>query len=218
MEEKQISDPTVKGEVVFYKINGDVETVQTYTGERWGLGQHLYWRNSGETWKEVIIPPRLTIKTCGIIKYHGRITAVVEDWNPWHPFSFSRLIHSVFNRMLRYENGLYLVDVRTGEFAYQFPGKDGIISPDGTKLLFIRSRDAHHEIIVWDFKSDTLQTITELTEVDPGSGRSFRYVWSDDSNMINIEGQAYRLRFFGSSDFLVGKKQCLPDANCSLKT
>ncbi len=199
VEEKQISDPKIKGEVWSYKVGGDVETAQTHTGNLWGSGQHLYWRDSGGMWKEVTIPPDLTIQTYGIMKYRGLVTAIVEDWNPWSSFGFFRLIHSIFDKKLRYENGVYLVDVRTGEFVYQFPGGKGILSPDGTKLFFIRSRgahDEHHELIVWNFKSGTLQTITELTEADPGLGMSFRCAWSDDSNVINIAGSADKLMFF----------------------
>lgn len=209
-EKREISDQLIKGTQLSYHNNMDTEVVQTYSGARWGEGQHLYWKMGNQNWQEIPISGDLTVTTNGFIMIDTESKLLVTDWNAWYPYRFSRLLQSIFRKDLRYEYGLYTADLQTGVFTYLFPGDNATVSPDKTKVAFLRSlgivSGSTHEIIVWDILKNTQTTVAILTEIDPGSGRSFDYRWSHDSKVLEIAGESYDIGIFQLMYFLDTKR------------
>ncbi|MCU0653065.1 MAG: hypothetical protein MUD10_02290 [Candidatus Pacebacteria bacterium] len=202
------SDAGVKGSVWQSYAKNNIEIVQTHEGKFWGDGQHLYWKDNELAWNEIEIPKEVAITVHGIAMLNGDPVAIIDDWNPWYPYSAWRFINSVFDEKLRYENGIYAVNLKTGVFTYKFPGKDAVVSPGSDKAIFRRARGANHELILWDLKTDELRTMTVLTESESGSGISFEYAWSDDSKAIGIKGNELTMKSFQLL-YLTDKKELI---------
>lgn len=135
-------------------------------------------------------------KTFGTVIINGQEQLVVMNDRSWHNDGLLRFILSIFDPELRYEYGIYLVDVLTKQVSYQFPGLDPVISPNKKYVVFEKLRsNGKHEILVWDPRTSTATTIITLEEADPGSGRSFNYGWVND-HTVRIVGDALHMRDF----------------------
>lgn len=69
------------------------------------------------------------------------------------------------------------------------PGHNILLSPDRQKMVFLRSeRSGYHSVHLLDVGSGQIRPILSLWEVDPGSGTSFVYLWSNDSKAVFFVG------------------------------
>jgi hypothetical protein len=53
-------------------------------------------------------------------------------------------------------------------------------------------------VAVWRVDADAPEPVPSLWETDPGSGRSFGYGWSADSQALRIEGATQGFARFGA--------------------
>ena len=85
---------------------------------------------------------------------------------------------------------IFAYDIGSKEFEKVCPGWGLEVSPDRKKIAFVRTDDdGFHSIHILNVDSFHIDTIMSLWEDDPGSGISFRYRWSPDSNALLIEGR-----------------------------
>ena len=84
---------------------------------------------------------------------------------------------------------LWTNNLRLGTASRMIAGGDCKIAPDRSKIAFWR-RDGNgfHSLHVWDVKTDTIEDVISMWEIDPGSGTSWEWRWSADSKALNIQG------------------------------
>lgn len=134
----------------------------------------LFWRASGE-WKELKMPIK-SFYTEGFVEKNKKI-----------------YLAALSQEGCGEDYCMYLIDLESGKFEKKPPASAVEISPDKKKAAFIvshgtKSWKVNHTVVVWDVESDLRTPVVTITESDPGSGRSFDYMWSTDSNLLRIKG------------------------------
>jgi len=130
--------------------------LQTHAGRYWSQDQHLYFRcaPSGD-WREFPLPHHLIADNPRLVRLNGRVSALVERWNSWWPYSrnYRRFVLSVTRPELRAEYGIYAVDLEGGTLRYLFPGHDIALSPNRELAAYTTSEngiDGFHAIRTWE--------------------------------------------------------------------
>ena len=169
--------------------------IQTYEGERWIDQQHFYlWSEPEEQPRQLSLPDSMVLENPLFIHQGSQSTLVLERWNSWYlpaTAKLRRYARSWFDHTLRPERALYLYDIETRTLSYFGPGHDLVVAPDRRRGAFLRSgatSSGFYSLHVWDFASTEIETVLSLRESDPGSGRSFDYVWSKDSHALRLMG------------------------------
>ena len=157
----------------------NVDTVNDYQFAQVGRtiesgAPRLFWRNSGD-WKELKVPME-SFYTEGFVEKNKKIYLV-----------------TLSQEGCGEDYCIYLIDLESGKSEKQPPASTMEISPDKKKAAFIvshgkKSWKVNHTVVVWDVESDVRTPLATITEADPGSGRSFDYAWSTDSNLLRIKG------------------------------
>lgn len=143
-------------------------------GKYWTDSQRLFWRkDSTMEWQE--------------------ITLTDKDFYPSYFVSKNgRQYLAAIGGEISEDRYLYFIDVDNGTLQKEFKAGDLVISPDGTKILCNDNNQVKamgfHELIAYDLTDDSKTQITNLVESSPGSGKSFEYIWSKDSNFVEIKG------------------------------
>ncbi len=170
--------------------------VQTHEGKRWVDEQRVILLRGGDTEpKRAAIPDGMIVENPVFIRRGGRVMLVFSRWQSWFlPMAgkVRRFWRSVFDETLRPEYSLYLYDLDRQQSTYWGPGHTLLASPDRQRALLLRSgamAGGYYSIHLWDFETDKLETIVSLRESDPGSGRSFEYLWSADSRAFQLTGR-----------------------------
>jgi hypothetical protein len=75
---------------------------------------------------------------------------------------------------------------------YDGPGGYVRWSPE-TRLAAVttQARGDVQTINIWDSTTESLQPLISIHEMDPGSGRAYRYSWSRDGRMLLVYGNGY---------------------------
>jgi hypothetical protein len=133
-----------------------------------------------------------TVSNPKLVRLDGRVVAVVERWNSWWPQekNYRRFLWSTIRPELRAEYRIYSLDLERGTLAYLFPGHDVRVSPNRELAAYMGSENGFsglHTIRVWKIGGES-KPVLSLTEIDPGSGISFSYDWTADSNALVIRG------------------------------
>jgi hypothetical protein len=166
--------------------------LQTHEGSSWTRGQHLYlWSTATRTWREYWIPEGMVVAEGRFVRVGGTDAVLLTRWNPWWPHgeNYPRFWKSLLARESRPAYGLYALDPDSAELRYMFPGRLPVPSPDRLRVACLRSDGSgFHSVHVWSPGADTLVAVVSLWEADPGSGVSFRYYWSADSEVLFIDG------------------------------
>jgi hypothetical protein len=181
--------------------------LQTYNGRYWSEDQHLYFRRaSDDHWREISLPPPFIISNPELILQDGRVMALIERWDSWWPYrkNFSRYLLSIFQPELRAEYSLCLLDLERGRFRYLFPGHTVVLSPDRRFAAYTTSENGFsgfHTIRVLKVGQPKAEPVLSLWETDPGSGVSFTYKCTQDSQSLVIEGGTQGFTRFGSTHY-----------------
>ncbi len=183
--------------------------IQTYEGKNWTEGQHVYlWRDPGVqragghggpplqsgAIEEIGIARNGIIERPAFIKQAGDVALVYGCWRSWAvPASekLKRYARSWFDPELRPEFAFYIYNLESRQSEYFGPGHYLKVSPDRRRGVLLRSGAlgaGYYSIHVWDFATGRVDTILSLREADEGSGQSFDYRWSDDSQAVEIKG------------------------------
>jgi hypothetical protein len=79
------------------------------------------------------------------------------------------------------------------------------VAPDHLKVAFWRTdSDWFHSLHIWDVTTGRIENVISLWELDPGSGTSWDWGWSEDSKALRIQGVCggfYRNRARGRKEF-----------------
>ncbi len=177
--------------------------IQTHDGDHWPDRQHLYlWRQAsdlrpqGATQLEELDVPSDRIIDHPLFAKTGDGTVLVYGW--WNSWALSpagklgRYVRSWLEPTLRPEYSFFVYDLQTKTHRYWGPGHTLVVSPDRTRGALLRSgalRLGYCSLHVWDFTTGAVETVLSLREADPGSGRSFDYRWSNDSQALFITGE-----------------------------
>ena len=168
--------------------------LQTHAGRYWSQNQHLYFRRTGSAdWREVPLPQDFIADNPRLVRLNGRVTALVERWNSWWPYSrsYRRFVLSVTRPELRAQYAVYALEFEGGTLHYLFPGHDIVLSPNREFAAYTTSENdisGFHGIRVWEVGRPGSEPVLSLWEGDPGSGISFDYKWVPDSHALLIEG------------------------------
>jgi len=169
--------------------------IQTYEGERWIDQQHIYlWAESEEQPRELDLPASIIFERPRFIHATSGSILVLERWHSWYipaTAKLRRYLRSWFDDTLRPERALYLYNIETDTLSYLGPGHTLTVSPDRSRGAFLRSgatASGFYSLHIWNFETDEISTALSLHESDPGSGRSFKYRWSEDSRALRLIG------------------------------
>jgi hypothetical protein len=98
-------------------------------------------------------------------------------------------------RGIPFHGDLLLINFRGDVLARHRSGHAPVVSPDGRWMAYRRSNyDGLHNFFVTTLTEAKPRFVCAITEVDPGSGTSFRAQWSSDSRLLKIEGHIYPLK------------------------
>jgi hypothetical protein len=202
---------SLQGTVVWVDGAGEkgLWAIQTYDGKNWTEGQHLYrWQDPGRqeagadgdpplragNLEEISIAPDRIVEQPAFIEGDGKASLVYGCWRSWAIPAVEKLkryARSWFDQELRPEFGLYIYDLESRQNEYFGPGHSLKVSPDRRRGVLLRSGAlgaGYYSIHVWDFASGHVETVISLREADEGSGQSFGYRWSSDSQALQISG------------------------------
>ncbi len=166
----------------------------SHAGRYWSQDQHLYFRRTASgDWREFPLPHQFIADNPRVVRLNGRVSALVELWSSWRPYSRSylRFVLSVTRPELRAEYGVYALDFEGGTLRYLFPGHDIVLSPNRDLAAYTTSENdisGFHGIRVWEVGRTGSEPVLSLWEGDPGSGISFDCKWAPDSRALLIEG------------------------------
>jgi hypothetical protein len=179
-----------------YLPNVGCATLLSHEGPTWGIGQHLYIRQSTKAeWREVSVGHAGPIRNPALLLAERGPVVVLSFWHSWWPYSqnVGRYISSFTRQELRPENGFYLLDLQTFSMKYLFPGQLLSPSPDRKRMLFARpdiDGDGFWSIHIWTPQTGAIQNILSAWEGDPGSGIDWRFRWSPDSSNVLFRGSS----------------------------
>lgn len=163
--------------------------VLTAEGERWTDQQRLYVVE-GSSARELPIPSGHVVTNPVILR--GRV--IYERWNPWAISAgekLKRYVASWSDVTLRPEVALYAFDRDAHEWNFIMPGHTLVPSPDGNHAVLLRSGAmvaGYYSVHIWSADSEEPAAILSLREADEGSGRSFDFKWTRDSQAVQIKG------------------------------
>jgi|TARA_Y100000294_G_scaffold87547_1_gene81768 hypothetical protein len=151
--------------------------IDTYD-EHWSRGQHLHIRKlDSKNWQEISIPKHIN-------RYNA--TALIK-----HQDGISILLMSSESKKDGLIYTVHALDIKSKELKYLFSGHTLDISPDRRYVIYLSSKDpwaGYHPMQLYDIKMGRSSHVMSLWEVDPGSGLSFQYKWSQDSKAFLIIG------------------------------
>jgi len=91
-----------------------------------------------------------------------------------------------------YPGDLVVMDFEGRQRARHRSAHYALLSPDFQWLAYWRSnRDGLHNLLLARPEDQAAVFVGAITEVDPGSGRSFVSCWSGDSRYLHVAGDAY---------------------------
>lgn len=169
--------------------------------------QHLYVKE-GDVWQEVSIEGKGNIHNARWIQgVDAKPALIVTKYFSWYPNkkNYLRFWKSLFQLELRPESSLWRYERESRRWVYLFPGSSTSVSPDRKKVAFLRSYSSEHSLHLYDLEKFTVTDIAALVEADPGSGLSFDYQWTKDSQALMIfggirhEGQMKSIRWIYST-------------------
>jgi len=108
--------------------------------------------------------------------------------------SEGKLLEFLFEKMEAKDEEftIFRHSLKTGQSKALTRGHGALISPDARRIVFLRSSyTGKHQIFVAKLNEKVeADCILKITEGDPGSGRSFDYYWSSNSNYVLVAGEA----------------------------
>ncbi len=175
----------------------DLWVVATYTGDRWTEQQHVYlWTPATNAVEELDIARDTVVVGPVLLRRGEKGLVVYQRWRSWAvpaAAKIRRYLRSHLDATLRPEFTLHTYEPDTGEETYVGPGHTLIAAPNRRRAAFLRSGAlgvGFYSVHVWTLENGRIETVVSLAEVDPGSGRSFDYLWSADSEALLITGSA----------------------------
>lgn len=172
----------------------DLWIFQSHAGPRWVDEQHVYIAR-GDAVREIEPPEGMIVEQPVFLVAGGETFAVFTRWNSWHIPALEKLVRyarSWFDERLRPAYSLYRYTLDGGEWAYAGPGHAAAPSPGRRKAAFLRSGAlgrGFYSLHCRDLASGEFRTVASLREPDPGSGRSFKFFWSGDSQALFLTGR-----------------------------
>ncbi|MFQ5540610.1 MAG: hypothetical protein ACE5FB_09405 [Candidatus Binatia bacterium] len=199
----------VLGEPFHYDIATEygLAVIQTHAGKYWGDDQHLYIRSLSSTdWRELPVPKQMKMQDATIVRLKGEMSILLARWYSWWPHSeqYGRFLRSIFRKELRAEYGVYLLGVDRNGPEYVFPGHSLVPSPGRRHVAYLASTNGFsgfHSLLIYSVETGRSKRLFSLLEADPGSGVSFRYRWSRDSQALLIAGSTQGFTRFGPKQY-----------------
>lgn len=160
-------------------LTNTYQYAQTASKNNWTQSQRLFWRkDSASKWKEIELT-EADIYPSNFISENGQ-----------------HYLAAIGGKISE-KNYLYFIDVAQGKLIKQFEANRLLISPDSKKILCDDTDEGYmgfHRFYVLDLGDGSTTHITDIQDSSPGSGTSFRYNWSSDSNFIKFKGTSSKNR------------------------